>query len=99
MLRRTVITLAAAATLGVAALASSPASARWGGWGWHGGFHHTASSFTILSWWDVHSSSAVTSLPVRSSSTATHTAAGAFAASPPFGVGAAPRVGVRLNLR
>ena len=29
-----------AATLGVAALGSSPASARWGGWGWHGGFHH-----------------------------------------------------------
>ncbi|HEY6259511.1 MAG TPA: sulfur globule protein precursor [Xanthobacteraceae bacterium] len=40
MLRKTIIALAAAATLGVGALASSPASAHWGG-GWHHmGFHH-----------------------------------------------------------
>jgi len=38
MLRKSIIALAAAATLGVTALASSPASAHWGGWG-HG-FHH-----------------------------------------------------------
>jgi hypothetical protein len=41
MLRKIVIALAAAATLGVGALASSPASAHWGGhWGGgHFGFH------------------------------------------------------------
>ena len=43
MLRKTIIALAASATLGVAALAPSSASA-WGGrggWygGWHGGWH------------------------------------------------------------
>ncbi len=42
MLRKTFITLAAAATLGVGALASSPASAHWGhfgGFGHFGGYH------------------------------------------------------------
>jgi len=44
MLSKTIIALAASATLGVAALAPSSASA-WGGrggWygGWHGGWHH-----------------------------------------------------------
>jgi hypothetical protein len=39
MLRKSIIAIAAAATL--ASLASTPASARWGGWGHHfGGFHH-----------------------------------------------------------
>lgn len=50
MFRKRIITLAAAATLGVAALASGPASAHWGGhWGgrWGGGhrmwaFHRVA---------------------------------------------------------
>ena len=43
MLRKTILALAAAATLGAAALAPNTASA-WGGhgWygGWHGGWHH-----------------------------------------------------------
>lgn len=39
MLRKTIIAFAAAATLGVAALASTPAAARWGGWGFHHDFH------------------------------------------------------------
>ena len=44
MFRKSIIALAAAATLGLAALASGPAEARWGGhMGGHmhfGGFHH-----------------------------------------------------------
>jgi hypothetical protein len=41
MLRKSIIAIAAAATLGGAALTSSPASAHWGGWSHHfGGFHH-----------------------------------------------------------
>lgn len=41
MLRKTFITLAAAATLGVGALASSPASAHWGHFGgYHRAFFH-----------------------------------------------------------
>ena len=41
MLRKTVLALATAVTLGAAALAPTAASAHWGGWGfggWHGPF-------------------------------------------------------------
>ena len=38
MLRKTILALAAAATLGTAALAPSSASAWWGHPGWHGGW-------------------------------------------------------------
>jgi hypothetical protein len=38
MLRKTILALAASATLGAAALAPNSASAYWGG-GWHGGWH------------------------------------------------------------
>jgi hypothetical protein len=45
MFRKSIIALAAAATLGVGALVSTPASAHWGHWGGHFGgghfgFHH-----------------------------------------------------------
>jgi hypothetical protein len=39
MLRKSIIALAAAAALGIGALASTPASAHWGHWGGHFGFH------------------------------------------------------------
>jgi len=40
MLRKTILALAASATLGAAALAPNSASAYWGGYGgWHGGWH------------------------------------------------------------
>jgi hypothetical protein len=41
MLRKTILALAASATLGAAALApnSASASAYWGGHGWNGGWH------------------------------------------------------------
>jgi hypothetical protein len=40
MLRKTMLALAATAAIGAAALAPTSASAHWGGWGWHGGWHH-----------------------------------------------------------
>jgi hypothetical protein len=40
MLRKLALTLVAAASLGVAALAPTSASAWYGGGGWHGGWHH-----------------------------------------------------------
>jgi hypothetical protein len=50
MIRKSIIALAAAATLGVTALASSPASARWGGWEHglhHGFFFHRSVAFLV----------------------------------------------------
>jgi hypothetical protein len=39
MLRKTILAIAAAATLGAAALAPTSASAWWGHPGWHGWYH------------------------------------------------------------
>jgi hypothetical protein len=54
MFRKSIIALAAAATLGVTALAAGPAAARWGGHGGHMGGHMHMGGFRHVGAFHVH---------------------------------------------